>query len=190
MALQQESQAFTAGQTAQSNALSTMQSALNNPWLQALTKMGITPGGGASGGANPLMNLINAVLGGNTGGSLANTGAFAGQTSQLPNVTAQQWAQMTAPQKAAMRAQVEAMGPGAWQQFQSNFQNQAGTNQAPNQTQMQAAVASPEEQIGTQMSSEMFGEGQPAFQQRQQKSWAPSQGSNVMQSLLSGTGFG
>jgi len=131
------------------------------------------------------------VLGGATGGNLANTGAFAGaQGAQLPAVTPQQWAQMTVPQKAAMRAQVEAMGPGMWQQFQSNFQNQAGTSQAPDQTQMQAAVATPEDQLGTQMSAEMFGEGQPAFQQRQQRSWAPAQGSNVMQSLLAGTGFG
>jgi hypothetical protein len=204
--LEQMKEQFTAGQ----NAMATMQSALNAPWLQGLLGLGVNPGSNAGpaipGASNPWTNLLNIIFGGGgaPGGTqqglnpLAATGAAtqaagtpaAGNTAAGPALpSAQQWAQMNPAQKAALQASVMAEGPGAWQSFQSSFQNQNGP-QAPDMTQLQSALQTPEDQLGTQMNAEMFGEGAPAFQQRQQNTWVGANAPSVQQTLLQGTGFG
>ena len=188
--MQQGDQAFKDWQQRQSDRMSILSSALNNPWLQKLTGLTPTPGAneGVTGGQN-LANLIQQVQqpfnpnapGGGGGGQV-----FAGQQGapQIDTPSWSQWQGWDPFQKAAYRTNIEALGPGVWNQVQSGLQSQyASQGGNPNITQMQAAAATPTQAIGQEMTGELFGQTQPAWQASQQKQWSQSQAPNVKQNL-------
>ena len=198
--MMQGQQAFQDWQTTQASRMQILSSALNNPWLQQLTGMTPAPGqaGTATGGQN-LANLIQQVL------QPYNYQAWGGQGSQGQNAPApqqapamyqgggapgiqtptwSQWQGWNPFQMAAYRTNIEAMGPGVWQdvqgQMQSDFSSQGGS---PNVTQMQAAAATPEQQAGQQMTANLFGQTTPEWQSSQQKMWSQSQAPKVQTNL-------
>jgi hypothetical protein len=186
--LQQGEQAFKDWQARQSIRMQILSSALNNPWLQRLT--GMTPQGmvGAPTGGQNIQDLINQILqpyypGAPGGGGAPTTATTAG--GGMPAAPSwQQWQTMDPFQRAAFRTNVEALGPGAWQQeqaaMQSGFGQQGGT---PDITAMQRAAASPVEQAGQEMTAETFGQTVPQWQQQQQKTWSQALAPNVKQNL-------
>ena len=103
---------------------------------------------------------------------------------QISTPTWSQWQGWNPFQKAAYRTNIEALGPGVWNQVQSglqgDFATQGGT---PNVTQMQAAAATPEQAIGQQMTANVFGQTVPQWQAQQQKTWSQAQAPNVKTSL-------
>jgi len=187
--LQQGQQAFQDWQSRQQDRMSILSSALNNPWLQQLAGMAPAPGvtGGVTGGMN-LANLIQSVLqpydpsapGGQGGGPQM----FTSGAPQIQTPTWNQWQGWNPFQMAAYRTNIEALGPGVWNQVQSglqqDFSNQGGS---PNVTQMQAAAATPEQSIGQEMTANVFGQTVPEWQQNQQKQWSQSQAPKVQSSL-------
>jgi len=189
--LQQGQQAFQDWQARQQDRMSILSSALNNPWLQQLAGMAPAPGvtGGVTGGMN-LANLIQSVLqpfdpsapGGQGGGPQM----FTSGAPQIQTPTWNQWQGWNPFQMAAYRTNIEALGPGVWNQVQSglqqDFSNQGGS---PNVTQMQAAAATPEQSIGQQMTANVFGQTVPEWQQNQQKQWSQSQAPKVQSSMTS-----
>ena len=198
--MQQGQQAFQDWQTQQADRMSILSSALNNPWLQQLTGMTPAPGqaGTATGGQN-LANLIQQVL------TPFNYQAWGGQGAQGQNAPApqqapamyqgggapgiqtptwSQWQGWNPFQMAAYRTNIEAMGPGVWNDVQGQMQTSfAGQGGNPNVTQMQAAAATPEQQAGQQMTANLFGETTPEWQQNQQKMWSQSQAPKVQTNL-------
>lgn len=210
--LQQGQQAYDSWSKGQDQRMQILGSALSNPWLQALSGMSPAPGaapGTVVGGQN-LANLIQQIMqpydprawgvqnapsvmglqgstaGGPSGpaGSMPNV-PYAQSTSTLsggPNW--QQWQQMTPFQKAAYRTDVEALGPGVWNQMSTALGNQFNTQGGtPNVTQLQAAGANPADQAGMQMTGEMFGQSPTQFWQGQQRQWSGAQAANVKQNL-------
>src|SRR5262249_22415680 len=188
-------------------------SALSNPWLQALSGMSPAPGaapGSVVGGQN-LANLIQQIMqpydprawgvqnapsvmgltGSTAGGPAGPAGGgqpslpFAQSSSTLSgNPNWQQWQQMTPFQKAAYRTDIEALGPGVWNQMSTalgnQYQSQGGT---PNVTAMQAAAANPADQAGMQMTGEMFCQSPSQFWTGQQRLWSGAQAANVKSNL-------
>ena len=209
--LQQGQQAFQSWTDGQSQRMQILGSALNNPWLQQLSGMSPTPGsqtGTVVGGQN-LANLIQQILqpynpsgygaqnapsimgiqgstaggpGGPAGGGQPAMFTQGGVLGGNPNW--QQWQQMTPFQKAAYRTDIEALGPGVWNQMSSALGNQyqqaGGT---PNVTALQAAGANPADQAGMQMTGELFGQSPSSFWTGQQRLWSGAQAANVKQNL-------
>jgi len=189
--LQQGQQAFQDWQARQQDRMSILSSALNNPWLQQLAGMAPAPGvtGGVTGGMN-LANLIQSVLqpydpnapGGQGGGPQM----FTSGAPQIQTPTWSQWQGWSPFQMAAYRTNIEALGPGVWNQVQSGlesgFSAQGGS---PNVTQMQAAAATPEQSAGQQMTANAFGQTVPEWQQNQQKQWSQSQAPKVQSAMTS-----
>jgi len=209
--LQQGQQAFQSWTDGQSQRMQILGSALNNPWLQQLSGMSPTPGsqtGTVVGGQN-LANLIQQILqpynpsgygaqnapsimgiqgstaggpGGPAGGGQPAMFTSGGVLGGNPNW--QQWQQMTPFQKAAYRTDIEALGPGVWNQMSSALGNQyQGQGGTPNVTAMQAAGANPADQAGMSMTGELFGQSPTSFWQGQQRLWSGAQAANVKQNL-------
>jgi len=197
--LQQGQQAFQDWTNQQTNRMSILSSALNNPWLQKLTGLSPAPGveGGTTGGQN-LANLIQQVLtpfnyqgwgGQGTAGQNAPApqqapSMFTGGAAQLQTPSWSQWQGWNPFQQAAYRTNIEALGPGVWNQMQqglaSDFTAQGGS---PNITQMQRAAASPTQQAGQEMTAELFGQTTPAWQATQSKQWSQAQAPQVKENL-------
>jgi hypothetical protein len=214
---QQGQQAFTDWQTRQKNRMDILNSALNNPWLQQLTGMMPDPSvqGGVTGGQN-LARIIQQIQqafdpnqwgvanapsvaglgpttpggGGTPGGAPPQQGTnvfSGGGAPQIDTPSWSQWQGWSPFQKAAYRTNIEALGPGVWNQvqqgLQGGFAQQGGT---PNVTQMQAAAADPTQSIGQQMTANVFGQTAPQWQANQQKIWSQSQAPRVQTSLTGG----
>jgi len=207
--LQQGQQAYDSWSKGQDQRMQILGSALSNPWLQALSGMSPAPGaapGSVVGGQN-LANLIQQIMqpydprawgvqnapsvmglqGSTAGGPSGPAGQgqpslpYATSTSTLNgNPDWQQWQQMTPFQKAAYRTDIEALGPGVWNQMSAalggQYQQAGGT---PNVTQMQAAGANPADQAGMQMTGELFGQSPSQFWTGQQRLWSGAQAANV-----------
>jgi len=192
--LQQGEQAFQDWQSRQGFRMQMLSSALSNPWLQQLAGMTPPPGqaGAAVGGAN-ISNLISQILqpynpnapGGQGGGPEMFQQAGGGTpTPQIVNPSWSQWQGWNPFQRAAYRTNIEALGPGAWQAEQQNVMGQflaQGGN--PNITQMQRAAATPEQQIGQEMTANVFGQTGPQWAAEQQKAWSQAQAPQVRQNL-------
>jgi len=198
--MQQGDQAFKDWQTTQADRMSILSSALNNPWLQQLTGLTPAPGqaGTATGGQN-LANLIQQVM------QPYNYQAWGGQGAQgqgapppqqapamyqgggapgIQTPTWSQWQGWNPFQMAAYRTNIEAMGPGVWNDVQGQMQTSfAGQGGSPNITQMQRAAADPTQQAGQEMTASLFGQTTPAWQATQGKQWSQAQAPQVKENL-------
>ena len=198
--MQQGDQAFKDWQTTQADRMSILSSALNNPWLQQLTGLTPAPGqaGTATGGQN-LANLIQQVM------QPYNYQAWGGQGAQgqgapppqqapamyqgggapgIQTPTWSQWQGWNPFQMAAYRTNIEAMGPGVWNDVQGQMQTSfAGQGGSPNITQMQRAAADPTQQAGQEMTASLFGQTTPAWQAGQSKQWSQAQAPQVKENL-------
>ena len=94
-----------------------------------------------------------------------------------------QWQGWDPFQMAAYRTNIEALGPGAWNQQQAQLQ-QEFTQQggSPNITALQSAAATPDQSAGQQMTANVFGQTTPNWQSQQSKQWSAAQAPNVKQS--------
>ena len=207
--MEQGQEAFKDWQTRQASMMTILSSALNNPWLQQLTGMA-PPGGEAAvmGGGN-IQGLLQKIL-----APYDYTKAYGGQSQAVaPGATdalnqnaqagpagaqGQPGAETVAPsygdwqawspfQKAAYRTNIEALGPGAWQTQQQAAQNQfTSEGGSPDITPLAGMSASPLQNIGQQMTAEMFGQTPDQWQKAQSRQWSQAQAPQVKQSLSTG----
>lgn len=210
--MQQGQQAYDSWGKGQDQRMQILGSALNNPWMQALSGMSPAPGaapGTVVGGQN-LANLIQQIMQpynpsgygaqnapsimGIQGSTAGGPGGPAGSMPNVPyaqssstlngNPSWEQWQQMSPFQKAAYRTDVEALGPGVWNQTSAALGGQYNTEGGtPNVTQLQAAGGGPAGQAGMQMTGELFGQSPTQFWQGQQRQWSGAQAANVKQNL-------
>jgi hypothetical protein len=114
----------------------------------------------------------------------AGPAMFQGSAPDIQTPTWNQWQGWNPFQMAAYRTNIEALGPGVWNQVQSGLQSDfASQGGSPNITAMQAAAATPEQSAGQAMTANLFGQTTPQWQSQQQKQWSQAQAPQVKQNL-------
>jgi len=136
-----------------------------------------TTAGGPAGGPQNAGNVYTP-----TGAVQQGQGGYAGQNVQ--GVDWQTWQGWDPFQKAAYRANTEALGPGAWEQVGGQLAQDFTTSGGnANVTQMQAAGGGEVGRAGMEMTADVMGQAPQQFWQNQNRQWSAAAAPGVKQNL-------
>jgi hypothetical protein len=133
-------------------------------------------------------SAMGAVQGGQGGGSVGAQMAGGGdqglEYGQNAPATFGDWRAWDPFQKAAYRANIEALGPGAWEQVgQQMADRYAASGGTPDVTAMQAAGGGELGRAGAEMTGELWGQAPEQFWNEQNRQWSRARGPQVQQKL-------
>jgi hypothetical protein len=154
----------------------------NAPNYSGFGSAGYNPGGGANAQYYGAQGGAQGAPGTPGGQALPQQGSTTESGGTGQPITAQQWRSWDPFQKAAYRTDVEALGPGAWQQQQEALAGdflQQGMD--PNVTRMQATAGGATGRAGAEMTADVFGQAPQNFWDEQQRQWSRAQAPQVKQ---------